>query len=82
MWRKKIIDEDMVEKTFSTFHASNVLLQQQHREKSFKKYFELIFCLLVAEQSNELLVKNNKSRPTNSTQFPKVNVMTHNNCNY
>ncbi|XP_068338939.1 uncharacterized protein [Pyrus communis] len=37
LWKMKlygetITDEDMLEKTFSTFHASNVLLQQQHRE--------------------------------------------------
>ena len=30
---EKITDEDMLKKTFSTFHASNVLLQQQYREK-------------------------------------------------
>ncbi|PIN12607.1 hypothetical protein CDL12_14780 [Handroanthus impetiginosus] len=46
---ENIIDEDLLEKIFSTFHASNVLLQQQYREKDFKKYFELISCLLVAE---------------------------------
>ena len=28
---EKIMDEDMLEKTFTTFHASNVLLQQQYR---------------------------------------------------
>ncbi|KAJ0027364.1 hypothetical protein Pint_35869 [Pistacia integerrima] len=49
---KNITDEDMLEKTFSTFHASNVLLQQQYREKGFKKYYELISCLLVVEQNN------------------------------
>nr|XP_009622095.1 uncharacterized protein LOC104113589 [Nicotiana tomentosiformis] len=31
-------DEDMLEKTLSTFHASNMVLQQQYREKGFKKY--------------------------------------------
>ena len=45
---------DMMEKMFSTFHASNVILQQQYREKSFKKYSELISHLLVAEQNNEI----------------------------
>ena len=35
---EKVTDEDMLEKTFSTFHASNLLLQQQYREKGFKKY--------------------------------------------
>ncbi|XP_060202781.1 uncharacterized protein LOC132631205 [Lycium barbarum] len=32
-----ISDSDKLEKTFSTFHASNVLLQQQYREKGFTK---------------------------------------------
>lgn len=36
---KKIINEDMLEQTFSNFHASNVLLQQQYREKGLEKYY-------------------------------------------
>ncbi|XP_076944532.1 uncharacterized protein LOC143615242 [Bidens hawaiensis] len=32
------IDKEMLEKTFSTFHASNMLLQQQYRERGFSKY--------------------------------------------
>ena len=50
---EKVTDEEMLEKTFSTFHALNVLLQRQYREKGFKKYFELISCLLVAVENNE-----------------------------
>nr|GFA38420.1 uncharacterized protein [Tanacetum cinerariifolium] len=53
-----IIEEDMLEKTFFTFHASNMLLQQQYRERGFKKYHELISVLLVAEQNNDILMKN------------------------
>ncbi|KAI3468988.1 hypothetical protein Pfo_025651 [Paulownia fortunei] len=41
----------------------------------FKKYSELISCLLVARQNNELLMKNHQYHPTRSTQFPKVNAM-------
>ena len=63
----------MLEKTYTTFHASNVLLQQQYRERRFTKYFELIACLLVAEQNNELLLKNHQSRPTRSIPLPEVN---------
>ncbi|KAL6548807.1 hypothetical protein OROGR_008573 [Orobanche gracilis] len=70
---EKITDDDMLEKTFSTFHASNVVLQQQYRERGFKKYSDLIHCLLVAEQNNELLLKNHESRPTGSAPFPEVN---------
>ena len=49
----------MLEKTHTTFHASNMLMQQQYRELRFTKYTELIACLLVAEQNNELLIKKN-----------------------
>ena len=63
----------MMKKTFSTFHASNVLLQQQYQEKGFKKYSELISHLLVAEQNNDLLLKNHENRPTGSEPLPEVN---------
>ncbi|XP_026398935.1 uncharacterized protein LOC113294773 [Papaver somniferum] len=70
---KIIIDADLLEKTYSTFHASNIFLQQQYRERQFKKYSELISCLLVAEQNNELLLKNHQSHPTGSTIALEMN---------
>ncbi|XP_073056905.1 uncharacterized protein [Primulina eburnea] len=73
---EKVADQDMLEKTLSTFHASNVLLQQQYRERGFQRYSELISCLLVAEQNNELLMKNHQMRPTGSTLFPEANEIT------
>ncbi|KAH1064840.1 hypothetical protein J1N35_029827 [Gossypium stocksii] len=76
---ENITDENLLEKIFSTFHATNVLLQQQYREKGFKRYSELILCLLVAEQNNELLMKNYGIRPTGSAPFSEVNVAVHNN---
>ncbi|XP_060210801.1 uncharacterized protein LOC132637781 [Lycium barbarum] len=69
-------DEHLLEKTFTTLHASNVLLKQQYREKGFKKYADLISCLLAAEQNNTLLMKNHESRPTGSAPFPEVNAVT------
>ncbi|KAK8356730.1 hypothetical protein V6Z12_A05G373800 [Gossypium hirsutum] len=63
---EKITDAEMLEKTYSTFHANNV------------KYSELISCLLVAEQNNELLMKNQELRPTGSAPFPEANVSLHN----
>ncbi|XP_075507360.1 uncharacterized protein LOC142544183 [Primulina tabacum] len=73
---EKVTDQNMLEKMFSTFHASNVLLQQQYRERGFQKYSELISCLLVAEQNNELLMKNPQMRPTGFTPFPEANGTT------
>ncbi|CAM8968606.1 unnamed protein product [Rhodiola kirilowii] len=71
----KITDKEMLETTFSTFHASNMVLQQQYRERGFTKYAELISCLLVAEQNNELLMTNHHSRPTGSAPLPEANVI-------
>ena len=55
---ENITDEDMLEICFTIFHASNVLMQQQHRKRQFTKYFELIACLLVAEKNNKFLLQN------------------------
>ena len=73
LYEENITYEDMLKKTFTTFHASNVLLQQQYRERRFTKYSELIACLLVAEKNNELLLQNHQSRPTGSKAFPEAN---------
>ena len=70
---EKVTEEDMIEKTFMTFHASNVFLQQQYRERCFTKYSELISCLLVAKQNNELLLKNHQSRPIGSMSLLEAN---------
>ncbi|GKE61605.1 hypothetical protein Tco_1511972 [Tanacetum coccineum] len=73
-----ITDAEMLEKTFSTFHASNILLQQQYRAKGFTKYCDLISCLLVAEQNNELLMKNHETRPTGTAPLLEANMTTYN----
>ena len=70
---ENITDEDMFKKTFTTFHASNVLLQQQYRERRFTTCSKLIACLLVAEKNNEFLLQNHQSRPTGSKSFPEAN---------
>ena len=65
----------MFKKTLTTFHASNVIVQQQYREKGFHKYSELIPCLLVAEQHNVLLTKTHEARPTGAAPLLKENVV-------
>ncbi|XP_016500740.2 uncharacterized protein LOC107819166 [Nicotiana tabacum] len=49
-----------------------MVLQQQYREKGFKKYSELISLLLTTERNNDLLMRNYKNRPTGSTPLPEV----------
>ncbi|XP_056853203.1 uncharacterized protein LOC108831215 [Raphanus sativus] len=67
-----ITDADMLEKTFSTFHTSNMLLQQQYREKGFSTYVALISCLLLSEQNNELLMMNSELTPPGAKALPEA----------
>ncbi|CAM8893234.1 unnamed protein product [Rhodiola kirilowii] len=60
----------MLEKTLSTFQANNLVLQQQYRERDFKTYSELLSCLILAEENNQLLLNNHQTRPTGSTPLP------------
>ncbi|KAK9666121.1 hypothetical protein RND81_14G161900 [Saponaria officinalis] len=78
---EKVSDADMLEKTYQTFHGSQLLLSQQYRQRGFKKYSELTSCLLVAEQNNEILLKNHQSRPTGSDPFPEVNAIKYDHKN-
>ncbi|KAD5507806.1 hypothetical protein E3N88_15509 [Mikania micrantha] len=71
-----ITDEDMLEKTFSTFHPSNLILAQQYRERKFTKYSELISCLLVAEENNKLLLHNHQVRPVGTNPLPEANAIS------
>jgi hypothetical protein len=58
---QKITDADMIEKTLSTFHPSNIVLQQQYRNSKYQKYSELSEVLSVAEQQNEVLMSNHSA---------------------
>lgn len=68
-----VTEHAKLEKTYSTFPASSMLLQQQYREMSFKKYFELLSHLLIVEQHNDLLTKNHESRFVSSMPLPEGN---------
>lgn len=68
----RVTDEDMLEKTYSTFHSSNINLMQQYRLMNFKKYSDLNAFLLIAEQNQELLMKN-QARPAGSLALAEAN---------
>jgi hypothetical protein len=69
---QKITDTDMIEKTLSTFHPGNIVLQQQYRNSKYQKYSELSEVLSVAEQQNEVLMSNHSTRPTGSMAVPEA----------
>ena len=68
-----ITEEELLEKTYTTFHANDLLLQQQYRANKFTKFSELISCLMVAEQNNQVLLKNHHIRPTGAMPVPEAN---------
>ncbi|XP_013751946.1 uncharacterized protein LOC125591939 [Brassica napus] len=72
-WTIKVTEKELLDKTFSTFHSTNVLLQQQYRERGFASYTYLISCLLLAEANNELLMKNSEMRPIGTAALPEAN---------
>ena len=62
----------MLEKTLTSMHKENMLLMQQYKERRFTKYSELLSCLLVAEQNNELLLKTHNLCDSGTTPAPEA----------
>lgn len=76
---EKLTEEEILEKTYSTFPASHVILSQQYRAKNYTKFSELITVLLLAEKNFDLLMKNNEARPVGTKPLPEVNVVSKHN---
>ena len=76
MCGQKVTDADIIDKTLSTFHPTNMVLQEQYRHAKYAKYSELISVLLVAEKQNELLMKNHSTRSTGTMAVPEAHAVT------
>ncbi|KAF8114387.1 hypothetical protein N665_0038s0011 [Sinapis alba] len=70
-----IIESQMLEKTYTTFHKSHITLQQQYTLRGYTKFLDLIVALLIAEKNNELLIKHHMTRPTGSKALPEANAL-------
>ncbi|KAL6578144.1 hypothetical protein OROMI_010472 [Orobanche minor] len=73
---KEITEDDMIQKTLSTFPTSALILANQYRleydNKRITTFSKLINLLQVAERHNEVLVNNN-ARPAGTKQIPEAN---------
>ncbi|KAM1800847.1 hypothetical protein ACFX11_032526 [Malus domestica] len=67
-----LTEEDLLEKTYLTFSASNIVMQQQYRTQKFTKFSDLISILLLVEKQNQLLMKNHQARLTGVTDVPEA----------
>ncbi|XP_020258626.1 uncharacterized protein LOC109835039 [Asparagus officinalis] len=79
LYKQNIIETELIEKTLSTFHASNLIFQQQYRTKNYSKHSELISVLLVAEKHNQLLMRNYNARPVGSQAVPEAHAAKQSN---
>lgn len=73
---KKLTDEEMIEKTLSTFPTSSMILANQYHlevaNKRITTFSKLINLLQVAERHNEILVNNN-TRAVGKKKIPEAN---------
>ncbi|XP_026419496.1 uncharacterized protein LOC113315434 [Papaver somniferum] len=73
---KKLTDEEMIQKTLSTFPTSSMIIANQYRlevdNKRITTFTRLINLLQVAERHNEILV-NNDARAVGKNKVPEAN---------
>ncbi|KAJ9540031.1 hypothetical protein OSB04_026537 [Centaurea solstitialis] len=74
---ENLTDNDLLEKTYTTFPSSDNLLQKQYRQSKFQTFPELITQLLLDEKNSIVLMRNNNSRPvgTKAIPMPDANVV-------
>ncbi|XP_019173879.1 PREDICTED: uncharacterized protein LOC109169452 [Ipomoea nil] len=73
--KQTITDEDLIEKTLSTFHPNDLVLQKQYRNTKYDTHPELITDLLVAEKHSQLLMQNHNARPTSAAPVPEAHTV-------
>ncbi|XP_024974802.1 uncharacterized protein LOC112512907 [Cynara cardunculus var. scolymus] len=73
---KELTENDMIQKTLSTFPTSEIILINQYRleynDKRLTTFNKLINLLQVAERHNEVLLNNN-ARPVGTKKIPESN---------
>ncbi|XP_024186344.1 uncharacterized protein LOC112191201 [Rosa chinensis] len=76
---EELTEAYLLEKTFSTFPPSCMVLQQQYRERNFARFSEFVTVLLLTEKNNDLLLRNDQARPTDTraVPLPEANAIAH-----
>ncbi|XP_074318110.1 uncharacterized protein LOC141654898 [Silene latifolia] len=69
------IDATMIEKTLSTMHADNAILQELYRERHYNRYCDLIAILRMAEANMKVMFHNHNKRPCRTVAPPETYVV-------
>jgi hypothetical protein len=70
-----VTENELIEKTLSTFPLATAILSQQYMNMKYKKHSTLMAQLLLAEKHQQLLLRNAESRPTcevHNTHYKKT----------
>jgi hypothetical protein len=78
---KEPTDADKIEKTLSTMHPSDRVIQQQYGAHGYTVYSKLIHTLSQAKKHDGLLVKNHQKHLVGSAPLPEVHNVQKNNRN-
>ncbi|KAM1912509.1 hypothetical protein ACFX14_000567 [Malus domestica] len=60
-YKVELTESDLLEKTYSTFYVTNIVLQQQYKAQKFTKFSDLISVLILTEKQNQLLMNNHQA---------------------
>jgi hypothetical protein len=71
-----VTDAELIEKTLSTFHPSNNVLAEQYRNRDYSNYDDLQSDFLLAEQNQQVLIKNHTLCVTGSSIPPSISPVT------
>lgn len=72
--KEDLTEHDFLENTYSTFHATNIVMQKQNRAHNFMRLSNLIYVLTLAEKNSHILMKNHQERPTSSSAVLEAHV--------
>ncbi|KAK9683922.1 hypothetical protein RND81_10G175100 [Saponaria officinalis] len=72
---EEVFDFAKLDKTFSTMGGPNLHYARQLRQDKFTKFTDLIAVLLLSEQHDKILLKNDNIRPSGSTAIPEANAI-------
>ncbi|XP_021761292.1 uncharacterized protein LOC110726134 [Chenopodium quinoa] len=78
---KLVTEVQMIEKTLSTFHANNIILQQQYHElkEALQNIQSLFLHYWLLKRIMIFFLKNNNLRPTRSQAFNEINAVESSN---